>query len=204
MAILMAGAALAVLRAHPPALPAVYTTAQEQRQPRSAGPESAGNIRTIAVIVTGEVERAGPIKLIEGTRLKGLFEIVRPRPNAYIDHADYTRALQDGDEVHVPANLRMVAGRVALSDDALQRVRIRSTAAPGGALAGEAGPPKININRASAEALQTLPRIGPETARRIVADRDTRGPFRKKEDLMRVRGVGRKTYKWLEALITVD
>lgn len=163
--------------------------------------------QTVTVVVTGEVERAGPLRVVEGTTLKGLFEIVHPKPNAYIDHADYSRILQDGDEIHIPAYFRSTAGRILLSDDTLLRIRIRSTAAPRPpTLDADAasGPPKININRASAEALQTLPRIGPETARRILMDRQTRGPFKKKEDLLRVRGIGRKTFKWLEPLISVD
>jgi competence protein ComEA len=38
-----------------------------------------------------------------------------------------------------------------------------------------------------------LPGIGPELAQRIVADRQARGPFRRVEDLRRVRGIGPKT-----------
>lgn len=169
------------------------------------GPPQTGT-RTIGIVVTGAVERPGPIRVIEGTSLKGLFEIVRPSPDAYIDHTDYARRLEDGDEIHIPARLRTAAGRILLSDDTLQRIRIRSTGPrrPEVSPDESSGPPKININRASAEALQTLPRIGPETARRILMDRQTRGPFKKKEDLLRVRGIGRKTFKWLDPLISVE
>ena len=175
---------------------------------RKAGP--ASDVRTISVTVTGEVEREGMLKLIEGTTLKGLFEAVRPKSNAYIDHADYAYVLQDGDEVHIPANIRKTPGRVSLSDESLLRIRVRSTAAPrepAGSSADRAGStkaPLININRASTETLQTLPRIGPEMADRIISDRNTRGPFKTKQDLLRVRGVGRKTYQWLEPLISVE
>jgi competence protein ComEA len=48
----------------------------------------------------------------------------------------------------------------------------------------------VDLNRASAAELATLPRIGPALAARIVADRARRGPFAAAEDLDRVRGVG--------------
>ena len=42
------------------------------------------------------------------------------------------------------------------------------------------------IHEASAEELQTLPGIGPKLAERIVANR----PYRKVDDLLKVRGIG--------------
>ena len=53
-----------------------------------------------------------------------------------------------------------------------------------------AAPRPVDVDRASAEALDVLPRIGPALARRIVADRDSLGPFGSLAALGRVRGVG--------------
>ena len=61
----------------------------------------------------------------------------------------------------------------------------------------------ININKASAEALQALPRIGKTVAQRIVAFREEHGPFERIEELMNVRGVGEKTFLRLKDRITV-
>ena len=66
----------------------------------------------------------------------------------------------------------------------------------------ESGP--LDVNRASADALEALPRIGPSLARRIVEDRDARGPFRDVDDLDRVRGVGPATVEAIRALVTAD
>jgi competence protein ComEA len=55
--------------------------------------------------------------------------------------------------------------------------------------AGAAGP-RLEINRASAAELERLPGIGPALARRIVAYRDTAGPFQRLEELDRVPGIG--------------
>ena len=63
---------------------------------------------------------------------------------------------------------------------------------------------RININTATAEQLQTLPGIGPTKAANIVADRESNGPFRIPEDLMRVSGIGEATLNQILELITVE
>ena len=62
----------------------------------------------------------------------------------------------------------------------------------------------ININTASEAQLQLLPRIGPALARRIVAYRQQHGPFRRKQDLIKVKGIGPKSFQQLKELITVE
>ena len=61
----------------------------------------------------------------------------------------------------------------------------------------------VNIQTASAEQLQQLPGIGPSKAAAIVQHREQRA-FRRVEDLMRVRGIGRATFRRLRPMLTVD
>jgi len=63
---------------------------------------------------------------------------------------------------------------------------------------------KVNINTASIEQLCTLKRIGPRYAERIVQCRETNGPFAKAEDIMKVKGIGLKTYEANKDIITVE
>jgi competence ComEA-like helix-hairpin-helix protein len=67
----------------------------------------------------------------------------------------------------------------------------------GGAVAGAGSPGSavvpIDLNAADADALVALPGVGPVLARRIVAYRDSAGPFRRLEDLVGVRGIGPAT-----------
>lgn len=49
---------------------------------------------------------------------------------------------------------------------------------------------KVDPNRADADGLQRLPGVGAATAAAIIAARDTGGPFRSADDLLRVRGIG--------------
>ena len=62
----------------------------------------------------------------------------------------------------------------------------------------------VNINTASSEQLQQLPRIGPAMAARIIEYRTQNGKFRNKEDLMRVRGIGEKTFRNLKDMISIQ
>ena len=62
---------------------------------------------------------------------------------------------------------------------------------------------KVNINTAGLDELQTLPRIGEKVAQRIIDYRKEHGPFKKIEELMKVQGVGEKTFKLLKDRIEV-
>jgi len=69
----------------------------------------------------------------------------------------------------------------------------------------EAKKPKLagvlNINTASIEQLKLLPRVGPKMARRIVTFRK-KTPFKKPADIMKVRGIGKKTFAKMKPNIT--
>lgn len=60
----------------------------------------------------------------------------------------------------------------------------------------------VNINTASAEQLQLLPGVGPSKARAIVKYR-AKAKFKATYALIRVRGIGRKTFRKLRRYLTV-
>lgn len=60
---------------------------------------------------------------------------------------------------------------------------------------------RIDINRATSEELQQLPRIGPALARQILMMRTRLGEFLSTDDLMLVSGIGEKTLDRLRPLI---
>ena len=61
----------------------------------------------------------------------------------------------------------------------------------------------ININTASQAILESLPGVGPSTARAIIEFREQYGDFTDILDLMKVKGIGPATYEKLKLLITV-
>jgi competence protein ComEA len=74
-------------------------------------------------------------------------------------------------------------------------------ASAAGSAQTEAGA-RINLNSASADELARLPGIGPSKARAIVEHR-AQEPFRKPEDLLKVKGIGDRLYDSLKNQITV-
>lgn len=73
-----------------------------------------------------------------------------------------------------------------------------SPSGPAGAAGG-----KVNLNTADAATLETLPRIGPAMAQRILEWRAANGRFASVEDLLGVTGVGDKTFAGLKDLVTL-
>ncbi len=60
----------------------------------------------------------------------------------------------------------------------------------------------IDLEVATATEIERLPRIGPALAARIVANRDSVGPFGSLEGLDRVKGIGKATRKLLAPHVT--
>ena len=54
---------------------------------------------------------------------------------------------------------------------------------------------RVNINTASVEQLMQLDRVGANYAQRIVDYREINGPFKAPEDIMNVKGIGKKTWE---------
>jgi competence ComEA-like helix-hairpin-helix protein len=61
----------------------------------------------------------------------------------------------------------------------------------------------LDLNDASADQLERLPRIGKALAHRIVADRERRGPFGSVDELDRVPGIGPATVEAVRPLVVV-
>jgi competence protein ComEA len=61
----------------------------------------------------------------------------------------------------------------------------------------------VNVNTASADQLQLLPGIGPAKVRNIVAYR-TKHPFRTVEELVRIKGIGRKMFRRLRLHLAIN
>ena len=62
---------------------------------------------------------------------------------------------------------------------------------------------RIDLNRATVEQLTLLPGIGETLAHRIITYRETVGPFRQTEDLLKVKGIGRDCLSEIQNYIMI-
>ncbi|WP_298816478.1 ComEA family DNA-binding protein [uncultured Chloroflexus sp.] len=62
----------------------------------------------------------------------------------------------------------------------------------------------INLNRANAAELEELPGVGATLAARIIARRESQGPYQRVEELREVSGIGEKLFAQIAPLVTID
>jgi comEA protein len=61
----------------------------------------------------------------------------------------------------------------------------------------------VNLNSATSEELQEVPGIGPATADKILQMRKSYGPFKSVDDLVAIRGIGKKRLDKMRKYLTV-
>jgi competence protein ComEA len=79
-----------------------------------------------------------------------------------------------------------------------------STAPAGAPSAGVTSDGKIVLNQATADELMKLPRVGPKRAQAILELRHRLGRFHQPTDLLRVKGIGRKTLRLMLPSLVLD
>jgi len=159
--------------------------AEETKPTVSAAPSTVAS--TIFVHILGAVVTPGLYQFRDGDRAIDAIAAA----GGYSESADrrqlnLARFLSDGEQIYVPT-----------VDEVASGVGQVSGAAPG------ASGGKINLNTADAAALESLPRVGPSLAARILAWREANGRFTSIEDLMSVSGIGDKTFEGLRDLVSV-
>lgn len=168
LVVLSAAVGLGIMRGQ--AAPVESVPLTDAGSGNESGAEPSGDLY---VHVLGAVEKPGLYVLDLDARLvDALAAAGGTTPDADLTAVNLARVLEDGEQVLVPA-----AG------------------ATGGAPGGAAPPPgddRIDLNAADQAALETLPRIGPALAERIIAWRDENGRFTSVDDLLAVPGIGEK------------
>lgn len=184
--------------AEPPPAALVGTAADPEGAALDPGAEVASDATVparetapgpVTVHVTGGVEAAGLRSLPAGARVGDAVAAAGGlTTDADLERINLARPLADGEHVHVPR-----IGEDPLPD-----------AAPGGAAAGAVGSDGLlDLNRATAAELETLPGIGPTRAAAIVDHRERHGPFSVPGDLRAVPGIGEATFQTLAPLVVV-
>lgn len=161
-------------------------------------PGTSGRVDGIELVVDvgGAVLHPGVYHLRSGARVGDAITAA----GGYGPRVDAARAakelnlaspIQDGQRVQVPSRDDTAMGAAA------------GASGPGStAGAGAAAGAPVNLNRATAADLEALPGIGPATAAKIIASRETT-LFAAVQDLRDRKLVGQKTFDGLKDLVTV-
>lgn len=143
------------------------------------------------VHVLGAVVHPGLYTLADGSRVVDAIGAAGGMTDdAEQSGVNLARPLSDGEQLVVPRVGDPVPAPV-------------TGGAHGGGGAGGVTGGKVNLNTGTEEELDTLPRVGPAMAAKIIAWRTENGRFTSIDDLMNVSGIGQKTFDGLKDQVTV-
>lgn len=152
----------------------VTSTAQEPPAPE------------VIIHVTGEVADPGIVELPEGARVVDALDAAGgPADAADLSRLNLAAIVTDGEQIMVPSE-----------DDPGQDPVDQGATTGGGAT------DSVNLNTADGTLLQTLPGVGPALSERIIAHRESVGPFTSMADLDAVSGIGPAMMEKLEGLVS--
>lgn len=157
---------------------------------------SGSSPAVLVVHVTGAVVSPGVYEVPAGSRLHQAVEAAGgPLPEANTGAINLAGQVEDGTQVYIP-----VQGEDTTNPSQNPgQIQSGGTTAPQSQSAGG----MVNINTATAEELQTLPKVGPVLAQAIISWREEYGGFTSVDELDQVSGIGLATLEALRPLVTV-
>ena len=145
----------------------------------------------IYVDVKGEVHHPGVYQMKAENRVKDLIEAAGGfTPLADDQKLNLAQLLEDQMVIVVPKKGEEVNSELAQAPTSQKKE------------VGKEG--KININTATVEELKTLKGIGEKKAEAIIEYRKKNGSFKNKEELMKVRGIGKKLYESFQERVIIQ
>lgn len=169
----------------------------------------------IYVHVVGEVHRPGVVAIPGDARIQDAVKAAGGlTPDAVVTNVNLAAPVSDGAQILIPdvessQAVSEPAGGVQPPGAAGEGAQTQTGAAQdqgaasGSSPAGTVGAGPVNLNTASQSDLESLPRVGPVTAQRIIEHREQVGGFRNVEELDDVTGIGPAMLASLTPLVTV-
>ncbi|WP_049337425.1 ComEA family DNA-binding protein [Rothia mucilaginosa] len=197
--------------------------AQSTAQPSESAQGGASGEGTVRVHVAGAVNNPGVYTLpAQGRAVDAIAAASGAAADADLDRVNLAGALSDGVQIYVPhrgetaapAQIQPNGGTANAGQGNAANGAAQNGASQGGtqpqpartltpAGSAQKGSTPVNINTATAEELQTLPRIGPAMAQRIISWREAHGGFRSVDELDAVPGIGPSMLENLRPLVTI-
>ncbi|WP_210366905.1 helix-hairpin-helix domain-containing protein [Bacillus sp. REN3] len=143
---------------------------------------------TMMADIKGAVVHPGVYEIADGSRIIDLIEIAGGlSKEADTSTINFAMHVNDEMSVYIPRK----------GEEAVNPIDSQAAPQPG-------KKQTVNLNRASANELETLPGIGPSKAAAIIEYRETNGNFKTVDDLKSISGIGDKTFEKLKDSISVN
>ena len=137
---------------------------------------------SLLVHVVGKVLRPGVYPMVSGARVNDAIAAAGGALTGVdLSEINLARKVVDGEQIYI--------GIESFTKNSSGSTRV--------------GSGKININRANASQFESLPKIGPVIAKRIMDYRKLNGQFAALEDIQKVTGIGAKTFARIKDRITL-
>lgn len=150
--------------------------------------ENDNSKNEISVYICGEIIKPGVYNMSMEDRLIKLVEMAGGfTQKADIQAVNLAEKLEDEAFIKIPSVI------VDSNGEIVNAATISGTQNSG----------KININTATKEQLETLPRIGEALAQRIIDYRESNGRFKDINEINNVSGIGDKIFESLKDIITI-
>ncbi|HZE40311.1 MAG TPA: helix-hairpin-helix domain-containing protein [Stackebrandtia sp.] len=159
--------------------------------------------RPVLVSVVGDVVHPGMVKVRSGARVADAIQAaggLRPEAKS-AGFLNLARKVNDGEMIVVNGSDKPAAPADPSQAPKPSGDGTSADPSAGGQPAAPGQP--VNLNDATEEQLDTLPGVGPVTARNIIAYREKNGGFDSVDQLTDVDGIGPATLKKLSSMVTV-
>jgi competence protein ComEA len=169
---------------------------------------------TVKVHVTGAVLRPGVYELASSARvIDAVTAAGGAASSADLQRINLAQTLIDTEQVFVPSRSQRMSSPTVVPRLRPSRTTLPPVTVPGASppvlpsatttIAATTANGRININTATADQLDTLPGVGPSTAKAIITYRTQKGSFKKTSDLLNVPGIGPAKYDAMKSQVTV-
>lgn len=159
----------------------------------------------LVVHVVGAVKKRGTIRMPAGSRVEDALRAQGgPLKDADLDAVNLAARLEDGTQLFIPKvgkSEEVAKVAVPYQGGGSNAYRAKPTPLSGSSEGASTSGGMVSLNSANQAQLESLPGIGPATAKKILDYRQAHGGFSSIEELMSVKGIGPKKLEAVRKLV---